>query len=61
LGILAYGYGRSDADPEGLLMPYFTVLMIGWSTFFVEYWKQKQSTQSMKWGSKGFEDEEQDR
>jgi hypothetical protein len=48
-------------DPENFLMPYFTVFMIIWSTFFIEFWKRRQITVAMQWGVHGFEAEETDR
>jgi hypothetical protein len=40
-------------SPENFLMPYFAVFMTIWSTFFIEFWKRRQSTYAMKWGVTG--------
>ena len=60
-GCISYCYRAYEQKTESLLMPYFTCYMVIWSTFFLEFWKGKQSTIAMKWGVCGFEDEEEDR
>jgi Calcium-activated chloride channel len=47
--------------PENVLMPYFTVYMVIWSTFFIEFWRQRQAEKAMMWGVVGYEALEQDR
>jgi len=47
--------GKSDND----VVPYFSLLMMLWSTFYLESWKRKNATVAMKWGMAGFETEEQ--
>ncbi|CAE7662482.1 Ano6, partial [Symbiodinium microadriaticum] len=42
-------------------MPYFATFMAFWATLFLEFWKRKESTHAMMWGTSGFEAEEQDR
>jgi len=61
LGAGVYVLKCYEARPESTLMPYYTVFMLIWSTFFIELWKQKQSTKALHWGMHGFESEEQDR
>lgn len=61
LGAITYTVRQIYFESENFLMPYYTAFMVIWSTFFIEIWKRKQSTASMQWGTKGFEDEEQDR
>ena len=48
-------------DPNAEIMPYFATFMAFWATLFLESWKRKESTHAMKWGTTGFESEEQDR
>ena len=48
-------------DPNAEVMPYFSVFMALWATFFLEFWKRKESFHAMKWGMVGYEEEEQDR
>jgi hypothetical protein len=48
-------------ESESPVMPVFAVVMVIWSTFFIEYWKQAQITTAMKWGVIGFEANERDR
>ena len=61
LGAGVYILKCYEARPESTLMPYFTVCVVIWSTFFLEFWKQKQATKALAWGMVGFEAEEQDR
>ncbi len=60
-GLVTYIVKVIYGDPENFLMPYFTVFMILWSTFFIEFWKRRQITVAMQWGVHGFEAEETDR
>mmetsp|Transcript_13981 Transcript_13981/g.20923 ORF Transcript_13981/g.20923 Transcript_13981/m.20923 type:complete len:715 (-) Transcript_13981:269-2413(-) len=50
-----------DNDPNAVIMPYFAAFMAFWSTLFLEYWKRKESTTAMKWGTTGYEAQEQSR
>jgi hypothetical protein len=50
-----------DNNPNAVIMPYFATFMAFWATFFLEFWKRKESTTAMKWGTTGFEQEEQSR
>ena len=50
-----------DNNPNAVIMPYFATFVAFWATFFLEFWKRKESTTSMKWGTTGFEAEEQNR
>jgi hypothetical protein len=59
LGSVTYVVQVIGGTPENPLMPYFTVVMVLWSTFFVELWRRRQSQKSMMWGVVGYESEEQ--
>jgi anoctamin-10/anoctamin-7 len=61
LGLITFIVKSVYDEPENFLMPYFAVFTVVWSSFFMEFWKRRQSTASLKWGSSGFEEEEQDR
>lgn len=61
LGALTFSVSVVYRDPEAFLIPYYTMYVMLWSTFFIEFWKQKQSTTAMEWGVVGFESEEDDR
>lgn len=61
LGAGTYILKCYEAKPESTLQPYFTIVVVIWSTFFLEGWKQKQATKALHWGMHGFESEEQDR
>jgi hypothetical protein len=43
-------------DAYGILP--WAVIMSFWSSFFIEFWKRKQSTLSLKWGMSGYEETE---
>jgi hypothetical protein len=45
-------------NPNAVIMPYFATFMAFWATFFLEFWKRKEITTSMEWGTVGFEQEE---
>jgi hypothetical protein len=47
-----------DNNPNAEIMPYFATFMAFWATFFLEFWKRKEITTSMEWGTVGFEQEE---
>ena len=59
LGSITYVVQVLGNTPENFLMPYFTVVMVVWSTFFVELWRRRQSQKAMMWGVVGYESEEQ--
>ena len=61
LGSVTYIVQVLGGGPENILMPFFTVLMVVWSTFFVELWRRRQGEKAMMWGVVGYEEEEQDR
>ena len=61
LGAGTYILKCYEATPESTLQPYFTCVCVVWSTFFLEFWKQKQALKGLQWGMNGFESEEQDR
>lgn len=61
LGAGTYILKCYEASPESTLQPYFTCVMVLWSTYFMETWKAKQSTKGLHWGMHGFESAEQDR
>jgi hypothetical protein len=48
-------------DPNAVIMPYFASFIAFWATLFLEFWKRKEVTTAMKWGTTGFEEEEQSR
>jgi hypothetical protein len=43
------------------VLPFFSVIISVWSVLMLEAWKRNEKTISLKWGTAGFEDEEQDR
>jgi hypothetical protein len=47
-----------DNNPNAEIMPYFATFMAFWATLFLEYWKRKEITTAMEWGTVGFEQEE---
>lgn len=51
----------ADNNPDSPVMPYFATFIALWATLFMEYWKRKEKTAAMKWGTVGFEDTEQER
>lgn len=61
LGVAAQIEIGADATNDVVGLSFFGFFMCLWSTFFLEFWKRKQSTLSMEWGMKGFEDEEDER
>eukprot|EP00638_Chattonella_subsalsa_P015368 CAMPEP_0117851498 /NCGR_PEP_ID=MMETSP0949-20121206/22438_1 /TAXON_ID=44440 /ORGANISM="Chattonella subsalsa, Strain CCMP2191" /LENGTH=784 /DNA_ID=CAMNT_0005699333 /DNA_START=338 /DNA_END=2692 /DNA_ORIENTATION=+ len=48
-------------NPNVDILPYFNALIALWATFFLEFWKRREATISMLWGTRGFEEEEQER
>mmetsp|Transcript_21081 Transcript_21081/g.21777 ORF Transcript_21081/g.21777 Transcript_21081/m.21777 type:complete len:758 (+) Transcript_21081:44-2317(+) len=47
-----------DNNPNAEIMPYFATFIAFWSTLFLEFWKRKEITTAMEWGTVGFEQEE---
>jgi hypothetical protein len=45
-------------DPNAVIMPYFATFLALWATLFLEFWKRKEKTHAMMWGTVGFEEEE---
>lgn len=50
-----------DNNPNAPVIPYFAAFIAVWSTLFLEYWKRKEKTAAMRWGTLGCEDQEQTR
>ncbi|EGB11601.1 hypothetical protein AURANDRAFT_21357 [Aureococcus anophagefferens] len=48
-------------DPNSPAIPGFCVFMSLWATFFIEFWKRKQSRYAMMWGMVGIEEAEEER
>ena len=48
-------------DPNAPSVPYFAGFIALWSALFLEHWKRYQNKYSMRWGTKGYEKEEQER
>ena len=61
LGAITFCIKCWQATPESLLQPYFTCIMVLWTSIFLETWKGKQATKALQWGMFGAEDAEQDR
>lgn len=62
IGFFAWINVAADANnPNSATMPYFATFVALWSTVMLEYWKRKEKGRAMRWGTIGFEDEEQDR
>lgn len=62
IGFFAWiNVASDDNNPSAAVMPYFATFIAIWSTLFLEYWKRKEKTAAMRWGTVGFEDEEQAR
>ena len=48
-----------ENDPnQAVIAPYFAAFMAVWATLFLEFWKRKEKTYAMRWGTVGFEEEE---
>jgi heme/copper-type cytochrome/quinol oxidase subunit 2 len=61
-GLIAWADVTSKGnDPSAPSIPYFAGFMALWATCFMESWKRKEAWYSMKWGTVGFEEEEQAR
>lgn len=62
LGFFAWiNVAAEDNKPSAVIIPYFAAFIAIWSTLFLEFWKRKENITSMRWGTVGFESEEQDR
>eukprot|EP01039_Chlorochromonas_danica_P003566 gene3566-3905_t len=62
VGVLAWiNVASDDNNPSAEVMPYFAALVAIWCTLLLEYWKRKEKTAAMRWGTVGCEDEEQAR
>lgn len=62
IGFFAWiNVAAQENDPSTVTMPYFAAFVALWSTVMLEYWKRKEKGRAMRWGTIGFEDEEQDR
>jgi hypothetical protein len=62
IGVFAWiNVVSDDNNPSAAVMPYFATFVAIWSTLFLEYWKRKEKTAAMKWGTVGCEDAEQTR
>ncbi len=60
VGFLSWIWVAADEnDPSAPVIPYFAAFIAVWSTLFLEFWKRKQSYAAMKWGTVGFENDEQ--
>jgi anoctamin-10/anoctamin-7 len=62
VGILAWAnVAANDNDPNAVVIPYYSGFMALWATCFLEFWKRKENWYAMRWGTEGFEEEEQAR
>jgi Calcium-activated chloride channel len=62
IGVLAWiGIANNNNDPNSAVIPYYSAFMALWATSFLESWKRKEAWYGMRWGTGGFEDEEQAR
>lgn len=60
MGFIAWIVVAADNNnPNTSFMPYFSVFIAIWSSFYIESWKRKEKTTAMKWGMWGFEDSQQ--
>ena len=50
-----------DNDPSSQYTPYFAGMMALWSCLFLEFWKRKEKDLALRWGTIGFEENEQPR
>jgi hypothetical protein len=50
-----------DNNPNAVIMPYFATFIAFWATFFLEFWKRKEITTAMRWGTVGYEKQEVNR
>jgi len=56
-----FAIATQGGDPNTVYLIPFSALIALWATFFLEYWKRKESETAMFWGTRGFEEQEQDR
>lgn len=62
IGILAWAnVAADDNNPNAAVIPYYSGFMALWATSFLESWKRKESFYAMRWGTVGYEEEEQAR
>ena len=54
-GGLAYGLGNAK------LLPFYGLFCALWGQVFLEFWKRKEATTAMTWGTSDFEENEADR
>lgn len=60
VGSLAWIFVAADNNnPDAPVIPYFAAFIAIWCTLFLEYWKRKEKIAAMRWGTVGFEEEEQ--
>lgn len=46
---------------SGYTIPFYCIFVSFWAQLMIEFWKRKQSTKAMEWGTTMFEEEETDR
>lgn len=51
----------ATGDYSAPFLPFFSVLISLWAVCMLEFWKRKEKTIAMKWGTLGFEETEVDR
>eukprot|EP00824_Muranothrix_gubernata_P011795 TRINITY_DN2533_c1_g1_i1.p1 TRINITY_DN2533_c1_g1~~TRINITY_DN2533_c1_g1_i1.p1 ORF type:complete len:713 (-),score=171.93 TRINITY_DN2533_c1_g1_i1:46-1872(-) len=61
VGLLLFVAGISSGDPDNKAVPVFALFMALWATFFLEFWKRRQATLSLRWGMTDFEEKEEQR
>eukprot|EP00937_MAST-01D_sp_MAST-1D-sp2_P004704 g4704.t1 len=61
-GVATYVYGRvtGEHSDNHMVAPYAVLVML-WSTLYIEGWKRRNARISMQWGMTGFEGKEQPR
>jgi len=57
-GVVIQVIAASEGSADTRSGPFFGLFMCLWSTFFLEFWKRKESMVAMEWGMNGFEKEE---
>ena len=56
LGSLVWAYLALNEYPPGTIVtPCYAIIIALWSTFFLEFWKRKESFNAMRWGTTGYE------
>ena len=43
------------------VLPFYSLLITGWSIYMLEYWKRQEATTALHWGMSSFEKKEQER